>query len=198
VINKINKNKIYIFFEKCQREGFFQKWFIKMLNLQVEYEKKKNNLDIESFNHTGILFFDFKEDEWKIAELSYYQGGRIIKSLKGNIPKNIAYEEICDSSKSKILSIKNLFPDALKKINSFFCLQNYSYKSCMALLNKNNAKKIHLIMISIAITLQFKKKQRYNCVDMIFIFFEENNLKIFNNKKTPLMLYHEIINKRVL
>ena len=193
IFNGLDKNLFYVFFEEHKRNGHcLNRIFGDGVSSHARFIKKINNLTSPIVNHAGFLFFDNK---WKIAELDYFQGGKIIRELGEKEFNNLHWFYILEKKELHLDKIYELFSDKLSKKNWFYSFRRYNFSNGLKLLTSSNSLRRHRNPMRGMIILQLsllREKSRYNCVDMIFEYCEQFEIKIWDKKKTPYELFHKI------
>jgi hypothetical protein len=70
-------NFLYIFFENHKKNGFIKSFFAKQVIKYDKKTKRKHKVDYPVVNHIGFLFYH--QNQFLIAELDYFCGGKIFK-----------------------------------------------------------------------------------------------------------------------
>ncbi|MFT7087840.1 MAG: hypothetical protein ACJAZX_001288 [Rickettsiales bacterium] len=197
--NHLNEKFLYVYFENIERDGnYLCKFFGKGVAKHAEFIKRKRKLSNPVVNHVGFLFFDNK---WKIAELDYFQGGKVIKDLEDIGLENLHRFYISEIKELHIKKFYELFSDELSRTNCFcaswYSFRRYNFRNGLKLLNKSNSSIKHrsLLWVIIFFQLFIGKKSKHNCIDMVFEYCGQFGIKIWEKKKTPYELFDEINNK---
>ncbi len=193
-MNNLDKKFLYIFFENHKRKKaslvvtIFGWWTSK----HAEFIKRTNNFSTPIVTHVGFLFF---KDEWVIAELDYFQGGKIKRKLTDKELLNLHLSQLLEINNQHLQEFDVLFSDDLLAKNWFYSFRRYSFENCKKLLNSSNSSllkhRIPLLIVALLQNLAFKEIG-YNCVDLVFEFCKKHEIKIWDNKKTPYELLNEL------
>jgi|GEM_PF-6315651 len=204
--NSLDKDNIYIFFEKHRRFGnnldsFFSNLSSSIVGLQA-YFTKKHSLPIVS--HIGLIFFDSNDSKWQIAELDYFQGGKIIRGLQEKESDKYVVS-VLKTTKSDIERLHKVFPDKFVKKNWFYSLLHYSFLNGLKLLTPLWLSIVIMLLFALDFILflfspylfvvflvflvlaSFDNKSRNNCIDVVFEYLEYPEEK----KNIPQKLFED-------
>ncbi len=163
--NSFEQNYLYVIFEcsNLNQDNCFKliKLIFKLIKLMRQQIQKQAGKTISyhqnsmyqlpNANHVALMFFDVKSSKWKIAELSYLDGGKIIRDLDQSEINDIIEDELRYATKQKmqrfaayntgILVDKELLND----LNTFFCDKHCKESFCYSLIRYQFTDYVKLI-----------------------------------------------------
>ena len=190
---KKDKDCLYIFFENHKRKGFVNKYFGNGVRNHAQKIRKKCRTKIKTINHIGFLFYD---NEWKVAELNYFSGGRIIRNVNENDIKDFQVCQIINLTNEVKTSIYDLFTDKLQKKSWFYSWRRYNFWKCIEYIknSKHKAKILDLCKLYI-IGIRFLPKPQnagWTCIETTFHILNEHQCNPFKTKLSPYELLIEL------
>jgi hypothetical protein len=190
---KQDKDYLYIFFQNHQHtkwpDSFFSEQTLK------DAKKVKNILksELEACNHIGFVFYDNK---WKLAELDYFRGGRIVRNITENDIKDFQIYPITKMNSEVNASIYDLFKDKLQHKDWFYSWRRYNFAQCIDYINNSNiqrSKKEILNLKRLGISI-LKKPQNagWTCIETTFYILDQHRCNPFQTKLSPYELLIEL------
>lgn len=199
-ISKLETKNLYIYFIKCKRDGaWYKKIFGKNVTKYAAMIQKESGIKRPVINHMGLLFFD---GTWKIAELDYFEGGKITKDVSEIQIQKMHCFAIKEATNFDLATLYKIFPDQHQKLGTFYSLRRYGFKDIKGYLPKRNAamKMPQRILLQSVLFLQYicslvlgtPKNSGYTCVNTTLEYLSKINCKVFEKERTPYELFDEI------
>ena len=185
---------IYIFWGKEQKDGFFRNFFCNDVMNRANALKNSKQIETETSNHIGLLFFD-KKGRAFVAEVDYFKGGKIISTLQED--RELYIYPIAKNSIEHISIINKMFNDTYTDRGLLYSLKRYDFQDCLNYLyadDEGGQKRL----LSIAIFLQniFSlselKEKKYTCISLAFEYLNTIKSNIFNKKDPPYVMMYKL------
>jgi hypothetical protein len=194
-LNIFSKDKLHIFFENYEHDNHLANIFSKRVlkhSLSIRNQKKSK---LEIVNHIGFLYYD--NSQWKIAELDYYSGGRVIKNITANDIEHYQIYQIIKNTAEIKSSISGLFQDKLANKNLLYSLRRYDFLKCIEY-EKNSPFKMgklnRVILHCLGIFSIIKPAHNagWTCIETTFHILDKHKCNTFEKRLSPYELLIEL------
>ncbi len=189
----LDNNYLYVFFENHKRKGWLNEYFGQGVRNDAQKIKSILKSELEVCNHIGFLFYD---KEWKIAELDYFRGGRIVRNITENGIQDFQIYPITKNTDETMKSIYDLFKDKLQKKYWVYSWRRYDFLKCIDYIKNSKIQRgkteiLKLRMLSISI-LKKPSNAGWTCVEVIFHILDKHQCNPFKIQASPYELLNEI------
>ncbi len=185
---------LYVFFENHKRDGFINSLFAKQVIKYAKKMQRKYKVDYPVVNHIGFLLYH--QNQFLIAELDYFCGGKVVKKLDRNLD-NFQIFEVCKISDEQKLKILKICDNELISTGAFYSFRRYNFNECKKYIDFS-VQKIWLFIASVIQSIinsfVFKNKARnggYNCIKLTFEILDYCNPSHFKKPTNPYELLIE-------
>jgi hypothetical protein len=190
---KHDKDCLYIYFENHKRTGRFARFFGNGVRQDAINIRKIRKSSLQTVNHIGFLFYD---NEWKIAELDYFRGGRIIRNITENDIKGFQIYKIVKNTNEIKASLYDLFQDKLQNKHWFYSWRRYDFLECIEYAKNSNIKRdeketLNLKRLSISL-LKKPHNAGWTCIKTTFHILDKHQCNPFTTKLSPYELLIEL------
>ncbi|MDB4257491.1 hypothetical protein N9818_01460, partial [Arcobacteraceae bacterium] len=156
--------------------------------------KNSKQLETETSNHIGLLFFD-KMGKASVAEVDYFNGGKIISPLKED--RELYIYPIAKNSIEHISIINKMFNDTYGVKGLLYSLRRYDFQDCLNYIYTDDMlgqKRLLSIAIFLQNIFSFSelKEKKYTCISSTFEYLNTIKSNIFNKKDPPYVMMYKL------
>ena len=142
------------------------------------------------------MVFLFYDNQWQIAELNYFQGGRILRNVNEDDIKGFQIYPITKNTDAIKTSICDLFRYELQNKNWRYSGRRYDFLKCIDYSKNSNIKrgKMGILLLEL-FGLRFLPKPQnagWTCVETTFHILDKHQCNPFKTKLSPYELLVEL------